>query len=361
MLRYIGIVVVLSVTVLKSSVGYSLYPGIFDPNPFIPKMNPQVLKVTSSALKGPVYGHDTSDGAKDDEVGYVKSDRVKGQGGFHHVETFHTKDGDDYEHEYESGNGESKDDADHGIQQESSYRKRDNENDLKNHDTNYEVIEEQSNDHKNPNHQATYGVKPIQPTKRPATPEFGSKLALPKKTMLKHNHNGYETVVYHGQEQESSEKGYGRRNHQNGLPKEETIEQKIDDSDEEQEQEEGEEERDEDDEKDNQKHESDRNSGQTKFGHNYNGFKYDADFGDFSKNFNDDAKRDQSGDQNSWKDSRSGVRQNRDDYDDEVDQDEHDEEADEDRYQGGEYDEDDDESGQKQRPYGNSNDAEYDN
>ncbi|KXJ73732.1 hypothetical protein RP20_CCG015110 [Aedes albopictus] len=342
-------VVILGVVVLKSSLAYSLYPGIFDPNPFIPKMNPQVLRITSSTLYDPNYGYDSSSGAKDDEAGYVRSNSEKGEGGFHHVETFQTKGGDDYEHEHENGYGESKNDADADYEdhQEPSVHKRDNNRDLKNDDRHYEVIEAHSNDHKNPNQHTTYGVKPTKAIKRPPVPEFGTRLTLPKKTTLKQNHNGYETVIYHGQENENSEKGYGRRNHHNAPPKTESFNEKHEEHDEE-------EVDDEEEERDTQDHDDDRDTEQSNYGDNYNSFKYDSEFDDFSKNFNDDADQGRSEEHDTGNDRKTSSSKNGYDYDDEVDREEVDEAANEDRYQGGEYDDDDDDN------YGRHNRRHYD-
>lgn len=139
MMRCLKLLVIVGV-VMKSARGYSFYPGIFDPNPFIPKMHPDVLRITSSALYDPIYVYGSSGATQDGDAGYVKSNSEKGTGGYHHVETFQKKDGNDYEHEYQSGHGESKDDDDHEDRKEPSLQKRESDGA---HDVgNYKVIEE---------------------------------------------------------------------------------------------------------------------------------------------------------------------------------------------------------------------------
>ncbi|XP_021709997.1 protein PFC0760c-like [Aedes aegypti] len=323
-------------------------------------MNAQVLKITSSALYDPYYGYDSSNGAKDDEVGYVKSNSEKGEGGFHHVETFQKKGGDEYEHEHERGYGESKHDpeTDYEDQPEPNIEKRDNNRDLKTHKRNYEVVEEHGNDHKNPNQHKTYGAKPTKPTKpskRPSIPEFGTRLTLPKRTTLKQNHNGYETVIYHGHENESSEKGYGRRNHHNAPSKTENFDEKDDESDD------GEQDEAEAEQESQDREDDTDNADQSNFGDNYNSFKYDDEFGDFSKNFDDDGGHDRSEEHSNRNDDRVSSNRNHFDYDEEVDREQVDETANEDRYQGGEYDDEDEDKyrGHNRRNYDYSSEKDY--
>lgn len=66
--------------------------------------------------------------------------------------------------------------------------------------------------------------KKIQPV-----PEFGTRLTLPKKTSHKKNHNGYETVIYHDNDQKGFEKGYDRRHGHNSPPKSVVVTQKDED------------------------------------------------------------------------------------------------------------------------------------
>jgi hypothetical protein len=119
---------------------------------------------------------------KDDDSGFSHGTHEKGQDGFHHIETFHKKDGNDFHHEKNEGYGESKRDGE--------YREVKPER--------YEVTEKQRE--KNNQKPQKYGF---------LKPEWVKKHAKKgKKPIDKKNFNGYETVVYHENDKGKSDHGY---------------------------------------------------------------------------------------------------------------------------------------------------------
>ncbi|XP_058827184.1 protein starmaker-like [Topomyia yanbarensis] len=336
---------------MRQTSGLKLFPGIFDPNPYIPRTHPAVLRVTSSAYQGP-YVYDWMGGTEDGEVGYVKSTSDEGRGGFHHTESSHKKDGNDYEHEKQSGYGEESDD-------ELDYNDKPIPPTVRKHDSGgrtYDVNEEQSNDEKDPNKQTTYGVAPTKAKKKPMMLEFGTRLESPGKTTHKKNHNGYETVIYHEDDHKSTEKGYDWRNSHSPPPKSVVIQPKeeksineIDESKNEGEEdmEEEQEDRDLSDDDD-----SVRESERSDYEDNYDSFRYGNAF---SKNDDDKDHNEERSDERNEKKGGSGG--NSYDYDEEVDREEIDEAANDDRYFG--FDNDDyDEKDKRQYEY--ASEADYD-
>ncbi|XP_039431263.2 uncharacterized protein DDB_G0283697-like [Culex pipiens pallens] len=327
-------------------------------------MSPDVLKVTLSQYRGPLITSYSGDGGgvKGGEAGYVKSNSETGSGGYRHKESFHTKDGNDYEHERQEGYGESKgEEVDHGSEVSDGHAESERKNDETDEhsreeveeDRNYEVTEEDNNDHTNPQQHTTYGVAPTKQTKKKIqpVPEFGTRLTLPKKTSHKKNHNGYETVIYHDNEQKGFEKGYDRRHGHNSPPKSVVVTQKDEDYEEPREEDREDEEEEnvrEDDEKTDHDHQEDQN--REEYDENYNSYKYGNDF---AKNYYDNEERESEDRRN---ERRGSARDDGPDYDAEVDKEQIDETANEDKYYGDEYDDDD----YRRRQYEYASEADYD-
>ncbi|XP_055590840.1 sarcoplasmic reticulum histidine-rich calcium-binding protein-like [Uranotaenia lowii] len=333
--------------------GYE-FPGIFDPNPFIPRLAPEVVRVTSTVYHGPVGSKSNSaEGGSEGDMGYVRSHREKGTGGFIQRESFHRKDGNDYGRERQEGFGESKD--------EGNYSKE-NASPLKAKKRNYEVTEEHSDDHANPNLHTKYGVTPTKPMRKPTAPAPAkpstTTSAAPKRTTHRNNHNGYETVIYHSQENDDTGRGWqvgpkfgaGGKDHRWSK---EVTEREHDEDDE------GNSGREEEEEDDGEDH----NEVRSDFGDNYDRYRYGNDF---EKNFRGhggedrDSKRRQGYGGTNKRKSFKNFGRNNQDYDDEVDKDEIDESANEDRYHGGADDDDDDYEGDIKRQYQYTSEADYD-
>ncbi|XP_055530234.1 dentin sialophosphoprotein-like [Wyeomyia smithii] len=369
---------VLSGALVQKAASYRLYPGIFDPNPYIPKTHPEVLRVMSSIYDGPyVYGW--SGGTEDGEIGYVKTDSEKGSGGYHHQESFHKKDGNDYGHEEESGQAESQDDEEGDVKGDVKGDAGDNDKYktiVRKHDPGrreekresakpkYDVVEELSDDHKDPNKHTTYGVPSKKPSKRPTRGpvEFGTKLSPPKKSSHKNNPNGYESVVYHENESKGSEKGYNWRNSHYPPPKSMVVNLGGGKSPNELEEDEDDDDNNEKERNDGKKTDDDgsgpKDSEGSDYSDNYDHFRYGNEF---ARDDEDNQDRTAAGEQsNTEMDGKRESTRNNYDYDEEVDREEIDESANDDRYYG--FDEEDDEGSaeQKNRQYEYTSEADYD-
>ena len=178
--KMFSLTVVLSVySVIVSSVtSYSLTSYDGKNYYFTPDIQP--VKLQQKPKEGP-FKFVTSKDYKDDDVGYSHGTHEKGQDGYHHVEKFHKKDGDDYENEKHEGYGESKSDG--------NYREVKPEK--------YEVTE--SHKEKSTPKPVKYGF---------LKPDWVKKQTKKGVPIEKKDFNGYETVVYHENHKGNTDNGY---------------------------------------------------------------------------------------------------------------------------------------------------------
>uniref|UniRef100_A0A182QS63 Uncharacterized protein n=1 Tax=Anopheles farauti TaxID=69004 RepID=A0A182QS63_9DIPT len=320
MCRVVNLVLV-AVCLVQCS-GLHMYPEIFETSKFLRR--PIALRSDVSRDEGDFHAEG---GFKDGEVGFVRSSSESGKGGYRHRENFHKKDGDKYGHELQTGFGESKRDGDESAKKQGRltvdthhYRP----------EPMYEVTEEQS-DVENPDKHKKYGISSTttattsKDKKKPTAekPKSGKLRSNQKK-----NHSGYESIVYHENERDSTEHGYGKKKavgkippHQSPKPAKQQI--AYDES-----------------EGDEFSHDYDGGSESERdsdFADNYDALRFDSDF---ERSFGSDEDVGEGG--RKVDGGEQGSHGKNDDYDDEVDRDEVDESADEDKYRG---DDDDDEEG----------------
>ncbi|XP_058116229.1 uncharacterized protein DDB_G0290685-like [Anopheles ziemanni] len=342
--------IVLAVVLLVECGALHMYPEIFDPARFLQRPLPLKAHSERSAYPGEAGGAESTGGFKDGEVGFVRSSSESGKGGYRHRENFHKKDGNQYGHEKQTGFGESKRTGEKAADKKEEQGRLMVHADHYRPEPTYEVTEEQS-DFENPDKFKKYGGS-NQKDKKKATsvvPEKKSSRQTaaggPKdRSHHKKNDKGYESIVYHENERDSSEHGYGKRKSSGKLPDQKPAKQMAaHDVDEE-----GFEGNEGDDRDGNSsserdyEHEYDENTGrESDFDDNYEGVRFDSDF---ERSF---GSEEQGGDEESEGgkrgNGRTAARQNQDyDYDEEVDRDEVDESANEDKYRGGEDSEEED-------------------
>ncbi|XP_053670157.1 glutamic acid-rich protein-like [Anopheles nili] len=346
---------VLAVAIVVECTGLHMYPEIFETSRFL-RRRPLALKSVSPRSDDDQH---SDGGFKDGEVGFVRSSSESGTGGFRHRENFHKKDGNKFGHERQTGFGESKragDElgADHGKLVVDTHHYRP--------EPMYEVTEEQS-DIDNPDKHKKYGMASSmgsKPVKKPTTgkrttvvSKSSSKPAKGKSQQTK-DHSGFESIVYHENERDSSEHGYGVKKTVGKLPKQadqrkpakQVAHDELDDESED---------RDigleSDDEYDG---EAESDSGrESDFADNYDAVRFDVDF---ERSFGSGETGE---DEGTGGDGRTAGRKNQEqdyDYDAEVDRDEVDESANEDKYRG---DEDDDEDGEHEEAEKGGDDRQY--
>uniref|UniRef100_A0A182SCF7 Uncharacterized protein n=1 Tax=Anopheles maculatus TaxID=74869 RepID=A0A182SCF7_9DIPT len=333
---------ILVAVLLVECSGLHMYPEIFDPAKFLQRPLP-LKSVESRAASEPEFH--TDGGFKDGEVGFVRSTSESGKGGYRHKENFHKKDGNKYGHERQTGFGESKRTGDdqakeHGRLTVDTHHYRP--------EPTYEVIEEHDSDVENPDKNKKYGLatSSTNKTKKKPTEEKPTKAVKSarqrapgkKGTNQKKNHNGYESIVYHENERDSTEHGYGKKKAVGKIPEAQKPAKQIahDDGDafEEDGLESAERQTAGDD---DHGHEYDSESEaeaerESDFNENYDALRFEADF---DRSFADGEERQEDGGA-----EEGGARQaekNDDDYDyADDDRDEEDDSADEDKYRGDE-------------------------
>ncbi|XP_050080704.1 glutamic acid-rich protein-like [Anopheles maculipalpis] len=339
---------ILVAVLLVECSGLHMYPEIFDPAKFLQRPLP-LKSVESRTSSEPEYH--SGGGFKDGEVGFVRSTSESGKGGYRHKENFHKKDGNKYGHERQTGFGESK-------HTENDQAKEHERLTVDTHhyrpEPTYEVIEEHASDVENPDKNKKYGgLASSNKNKKKPTDEKPTKSAKSSRQMTpakkgsnqKKNHNGYESIVYHENERDSTEHGYGKKKAVGKIPEAEKPAKQIahDDGDA------FEEDRLESAERqtagDDHGHEYDSESEaeaerESDFNENYDALRFEADF---DRSFADG--EDHHGDDGE-KDGRQAAKNDEDyDYADD-DRDEEDDSADEDKYRG------DDESGEEEEGEG---------
>uniref|UniRef100_A0A182M2P4 Uncharacterized protein n=1 Tax=Anopheles culicifacies TaxID=139723 RepID=A0A182M2P4_9DIPT len=339
--------------------GLHMYPEIFDPAKFLQRPLP-LKRVDSRAASEPEFH--SGGGFKDGEVGFVRSSSESGKGGYRHKENFHKKDGDKYGHERQTGFGESKRTGDeqakeHGrlIVDTHHYRP----------EPMYEVIEEHDSDVENPDKNKKYGLSSTtnkdkkKPTEKKLKSAKSSRQTAPKKANSKHqkNHSGYESIVYHENEHDSTEHGYGQKKVVGKIPDQKPAKQIAhDDGDtfDDDGLESAERQTDGDY---AHEYDSDSDSGrESDFNDNYDSVRFDADF---ERSFG-------SGEERAEQEDNGRPSLKNDDYDyTDDDRDEEDDSANEDKYRGDEdsgEDEDGDgsEKGDDDRQYEYASEADGD-
>ncbi|XP_050098717.1 protein starmaker-like [Anopheles aquasalis] len=387
-------IVLLSLGVVDECVSaLHMYPEIFDPSKFLAR--PLPLK---SARPVPAAGdHHLARGFQDDETGFVRSSSESGKSGFVHRENFHRKDGNKYGSEKQTGRGESRRTQEpvvgtlKGALSGAASGRRIIETDHYRPEPMYEVTEELTSDYQNPDKHKKYGTaaaakptpgmgeddkqkqkKKQQEEKQMKTAGLSLKEASgarkPRKggrSNQQNNHNGYESIVYHENEHDSMEQGYGKRNAVGKLP---TKQLAVGENpaaqgrllEDEEEDEEYEEDRhdgdgDEDDDDDETRHDGDdnedtgeRGGNDSDFGDNYDAVRFDSDFErSFGNGANDENASFENHDEGG-KSVRKGKGKGRQhdnvdyDYDEEVDREQVDESASEDKYRGDDESEEED-------------------
>uniref|UniRef100_A0A182NV94 Uncharacterized protein n=1 Tax=Anopheles dirus TaxID=7168 RepID=A0A182NV94_9DIPT len=346
----VGNVILVAVFLVECS-GLHMYPDIFDPAKFLNRPVPLRTDVGRSEPDGDFH---SDGGLKDGEVGFVRSSSESGKGGYRHRENFHKKDGDKYGHERQTGFGESKRTGDELAKEQGRlmvdthhYRP----------EPMYEVTEEQS-DVENPDKHKKYGLSTTVTTtnattnkdKKKPTDEKpkSAKTSRPGKprSNQKKNHTGYESIVYHENERDSTEHGYGKKKAVGKMPgqqRQKPAKQQVAH-----------------DEGDAFGDEDALDSGEVRTGdsessHDYNGGADSGRDSDFTDNydalrFDSDFERSFGSDEEVGDGGRKGKKSGRQnyDYDEEVDRDEVDESADEDKYRGDDdEDEEEEEGGEK--------------
>ncbi|XP_053659915.1 uncharacterized protein DDB_G0290685-like [Anopheles marshallii] len=211
---------VLVAVLLVECSGLHMYPEIFDPSKFLQRPLP-LKRVDSRATPEAEFHSDG--GFKDGEVGFVRSSSESGKGGYRHKENFHKKDGNKYGHERQTGFGESKRTGDdqaqeHGRLMVDTHHYRP--------EPTYEVIEEHDSDIENPDKNKKYGLSSNstknkkKPTEEKPKSAKSSRQSGPRKagSNQKKNHTGYESIVYHENERDSTEHGYGKKKAVGNIP-----------------------------------------------------------------------------------------------------------------------------------------------
>uniref|UniRef100_A0A182P1V7 Uncharacterized protein n=1 Tax=Anopheles epiroticus TaxID=199890 RepID=A0A182P1V7_9DIPT len=314
--------------------GLHMYPEIFDPAKFLQRPLPLKSVQSRAAPEVELY---TDGGFKDGEVGFVRSSSESGKGGYRHKENFHKKDGNKYGHERQTGFGESK-------RTEDELGKEQGRVTVDTHhyrpEPTYEVIEEVQSDLENPDKNKKYGLAPSKDKKKPTEMKpksaKSSRQTAPAKrrSNQKKNHSGYESIVYHENERDSSEHGYGKKKAAGKIPDEKKPAKQI--AHDEGDAFEGEDgldsaERHTGDEYSDSESDGGRDSD---FSDNYDSLRFDSDF---ERSFGSEEREDDS------EDGRQAGKKE-DDYDEQEDDDEEDDGASQDKYRGDEYDDEEDES-----------------
>uniref|UniRef100_A0A182JCG1 Uncharacterized protein n=1 Tax=Anopheles atroparvus TaxID=41427 RepID=A0A182JCG1_ANOAO len=345
--------IVLAVVLLVECGALHMYPEIFDPAKFLQRPLPLRAHSERSASPSVMVGGATEStgGFKDGEVGFVRSSSESGKGGYRHRENFHKKDGNQYGHEKQTGFGESKRTGDQAADGKDEHGRVTVHTDHYRPEPTYEVTEEQS-DLENPDKHKKYGAASQKDKKKPTNEKLEKKssrqtaASSPKdRSNQKNNHNGYESIVYHENERDSSEQGYGKRKVTGKLPDRKPAKQMAahndDDDDEEGFEDEGKSsaERDYD-----HAYDGDSDGGdagrESDFDDNYESVRFDTDFG---RSFDSEEQDGVESESNGKGRGRTVARQDQGyDYDEEVDRDEVDETASEDKYRGGEDSEEED-------------------
>ncbi|XP_035895668.1 glutamic acid-rich protein-like [Anopheles stephensi] len=342
---------ILVAVLLVECSGLHMYPEIFDPAKFLQRPLP-LKSVESRAVAEPEFHSDG--GFKDGEVGFVRSTSESGKGGYRHKENFHKKDGNKYGHERQTGFGESKRTEDdqpkeHGRLTVDTHHYRP--------EPTYEVIEEHDSDVENPDKNKKYGLSnAANKNKKKPTDEKPTKSAKSSRQMAagkkgsnqKQNHNGYESIVYHENERDSTEHGYGKKKAVGKIPEAQKPAKQIAQDDHDEAFEEGGlESAERQTSGDDHAHEYDSESEaeaerESDFNENYDALRFEADF---DRSFADGEDHHHDDD-----DGGKGGRQaekNDDDYDyADDDRDDEDDSADEDKYRG------DDDSGEEEEGEG---------
>ncbi|KFB36285.1 hypothetical protein ZHAS_00003405 [Anopheles sinensis] len=346
--------IVLAVVLLVECGALHMYPEIFDPAKFLQRPLPLKAHSERSAYPVEAGGAESTGGFKDGEVGFVRSSSESGKGGYRHRENFHKKDGNQYGHEKQTGFGESKRTGEKAADGKEEHGRLMVHMDHYRPEPTYEVTEEQR----------SYGGS-SQKDKKKATSVMPEKKSSrqtaagsPKdRSHQKKNDKGYESIVYHENERDSSEHGYGKRKSSGKLPDQKPAKQMAAHDDEE-----GFEDNEGDD-RDGQssserdyEHEYDGDTGrESDFEDNYEGVRFDSDF---ERSFGSEEQGGEEGSEDGKRgNGRTAARQNQDyDYDEEVDRDEVDESANEDKYRGGEDSEEED-GGDRQYEYASEADG----
>ncbi|XP_035794431.1 glutamic acid-rich protein-like [Anopheles albimanus] len=389
-------IVVLSLAVVHECVSaLHMYPEIFDPSKFLAR--PLPLKSARPSAAG---DHHLARGFQDDETGFVRSSSESGKTGFVHRENFHRKDGNKYGSEKQTGHGESRRSEEpttgalKNVLGGVETGRRIIETDHYRPEPMYEVNEEQTSDYENPDKHKKYGttVKPVseqeeanmmkkkkQADKQMKTAELSLKDATgarkPRKggrSNQQNNHNGYESIVYHENEHDSMEQGYGKRKAVGKLPAKQLAGDNPspaqgrlleDDNEEYEEDRHGDDEveddetrhdhggndDDDDDEGDDSEDTGERGN-DSDFGDNYDAVRFDSDF---ERSFGNGAHDEASFEEHN--EGRKGVRKGKGrqhdnadyDYDEEVDREQVDESASEDKYRGDDESDEEEEEHEK--------------
>ncbi|XP_049297930.1 uncharacterized protein DDB_G0283697-like [Anopheles funestus] len=321
--------------------GLHMYPEIFDPSKYLQRPLP-LKRVDSRAIPEAEFHSDG--GFKDGEVGFVRSTSESGKGGYRHKENFHKKDGNKYGHERQTGFGESKRTGDdqakeHGrlIVDTHHYRP----------EPTYEVIEEHESDVENPDKNKKYGLTSNKNKKKASEQKpksvKSSRQTAPGKVPSKHqkNHSGYESIVYHENEHDSTEHGYGQKKVVGKIPDQKPAKQIAhDDGDgyDEDELESAERQTDGDYAHEYDSDSEDADTGrESDFADNYDAVRFDSDF---ERSFGSEEDHTEGGENG----RPTGKNEDYDYADD--DRDEDDDSADEDKYRG------DDDSGEEEEGEG---------
>ncbi|XP_049538698.1 YTH domain-containing protein 1-like [Anopheles darlingi] len=375
-----------------------MYPEIFDPSKFLARPLP-LKSVRPSDTAG---DHHLARGFQDDETGFVRSSSESGKTGFVHRENFHRKDGNKYGNEKQTGHGESRRSEEPSVGAAKDVAgghetgRRIIETDHYIPEPMYEVTEEQNSDYENPDKHKKYGTaaKPApgqEETDKKKKPKVESQMKAsglkeatgparrkPRKggrSNQQNNHNGYESIVYHENERDSMEQGYGKRKAVGKLPTKQTVhgnpvpQGRLLDDDNEYE-EDGrhgdEEEENEDDETRHSEHadgedgdddevDTGERGNDSDFGDNYDTVRFDSDF---ERSFRGHDASFENGHDDGGKNARGkGKGRQHDnvdyDYDEEVDREQVDEAASEDKYRG---DDESDEEGEEEEGNGERDD-----
>uniref|UniRef100_A0A182TP58 Uncharacterized protein n=1 Tax=Anopheles melas TaxID=34690 RepID=A0A182TP58_9DIPT len=342
-----ALLLVVAAILLVECSGLHMYPEIFDPAKFLQRPLPLKSAVESRAVAEPEYY--SGGGFQDGEVGFVRSNSESGKGGYRHKENFHRKDGNKYGHERQTGFGESQRTGDELAKEQGRltvdthhYRP----------EPTYEVFEEQS-DVENPDKHKKYGLAGGKDKKKPTEmkPTKSSRQTVaagPKakgRSNAKKNHTGYESIVYHENERDSSEHGYGKKQAVGQLPQpeEKSPAKQIAHDDGFDEGEGG--------------SDAGRDSD---FNDSYDALRFDSDF---ERSFGSEEDEEDGVEEETG--GRQAGKKGEDDYDEGDEEDDDDDGASQDKYRGDDYDDEDEESdgsekGEDDRQYEYASEADGD-